>query len=221
MVKWRRALVPSVLLSALFALLIGAAVIIGKQFPPRNTAILARHPACSLPCLLGVTPGSTSRAAAISTIGVIAEFPPDQAGTSFGFSIPDDSGSFITGLFIFDDQDIVQYVRLYTRRWNGLGITLGDLMPDVPPSGVYQSCRSVYPVRLLLAYDGSPQISLAAVVDRVVSPRSPVSMIAVSSQPDMFAQTLATVASGGCHIPSEWQGFGSLWLYNRPMIAPA
>lgn len=214
--KWQHVLFQFVLLSALFALLISAAVATGRQAPPRHNSILAQHPACALPCLLGITPGQTRREDAIALISPIAEYPLDQTGLSFGFNIPDEAGRFITGLLIFDGAGVVQYIRLYTRRWSGLGLRLGDLMLEMPPSNVYRSCSDIYPVRLLLAYDGSPQVSVAAVVDRVVSPHAPVSMIAVSAQEDMFAQTLASVVSGGCHIPSEWQGFGGVWLYDRP-----
>jgi hypothetical protein len=216
--KWQLLLVPLIVLCILFALLAGAAVTVGREYPARDMSLLAQHQACALPCLLGITPGETRREVAIGLIGLIGEFPVDQTGSSFGFSIPDDQGNAITGLLLFDEAGVVQYIRLYTRRWSGLGMRLGDLMPQTPPSNVYRSCTDAFPVRLVLTYNSSPQINFASVVDRVVSPQSPVSMIAVSAQEDMFAQTVASVVSGGCHIPSAWHGFGSIWLYDRPMF---
>jgi hypothetical protein len=43
-------------------------------------------------------------------------------------------------------------------------------------------------------------------------------MIAVSADDDLFPQTLSTVFSGGCYIPSEWRGFGATWIYDRPDV---
>jgi hypothetical protein len=215
--QWR--LLALLLLFCVFwALLIGAAAALGRRLPPSNNHILMRDPACALPCLLDIIPGETRREDAINRLVADAQFPIDQTGFAFSFQIPDDQGHLMNGMLISDDFGRVQYTHLYTRRWDGLGVRLADVMPSQPPSDVYRSCSGTYPVRLMLTYEGDPRISITAIVRNRVSLVSPVSLIAVSADEDLFQQTLSTVFSAGCYIPSEWQGFGATWLYERPDV---
>jgi hypothetical protein len=208
------------LLYTLCALLASVAVALGRQLSPSSNYTLLAHGDCQLPCLLNVTPGETQRTTAMNALTALAEFPIDQSGAVWSFQLPDQEGNLINGTLISGEDGIIHYMRLYTRRWAGLGIRLGDLMQNerMHPSTVYRSCSDVYPVRLLLTYEGSPRISVAAVIADSVTPHSPVSMIDVSTNDEFFTQTLATVFSGGCYLPSSsaWRGFGRTWIYGPP-----
>lgn len=203
------------LIDALCVLLVGAAVTLGTQLPHPNNHILMPYPDCSLPCLLHITAGETRGTTARGALAMLADFPIDQTGAIWSFQLPDDQGNPINGVLISGEDDTVEHLRLYTRRWQGLGVTLGDLMQAgrMHPTQVYRSCSGTLPVRMLLTFEGDPQVSFAAIIDQRVSPFAPVSLISVSASDDYFPQTLATVFGSGCYIPSAWRGFASVWRY--------
>jgi hypothetical protein len=202
------------LMYSLCTLMVSTAVAMGRGLLPDNQHVLTLPRSCALPCIFGITPGETRRSQAVEGIAETAEFPVDQLGGALSFQTADDQGNLISGLIISDEDSIVQYARLYTRRWAGLGVRLGDLMRDrMPPTDVYRSCSGTFPARLLLTFEGTPRISFAAIIADGVSPFSPVSVIDVTTSDEFFVQTLATVFGNGCYIPSEWRGFGRTWLY--------
>jgi hypothetical protein len=211
----RRFAVVLFLIYMLGVLLIGMAIARGRGFPPDSQHMLMSERFCEIPCLLNITPGVTQRASALPVLAALADFPIDQTGTIWSFQFPDDEGNPISGTLISGEDGIVQYMRLYTRRWAGLGVRLGDLMQEgrMHPAEVYHSCSGIFPVRLLLTFEGDPRISVAAVIDGSVTPFDPVSLIDVSTSDEYFPQTLATVFGSGCAIPSEWHGFASEWRY--------
>lgn len=205
------------LIYALCALLVSTAVALGTQFPITNNHMLMPYRGCSLPCLLHITTGETRSTTARGVLSTLADFPIDQTGAIWSFQLPDDQGNLINGVIIAGQGDTVEHMRLFTRRWAGLGVTLGDLMlaGRTQPTQVYRSCSSAFPVRLLLTFEGEPQVSFAAVIDHRVTPFDPVSLIAVSTSDEYFPATLSTVFGGGCYLPFEWQGFASAWVYGR------
>jgi hypothetical protein len=203
----------------LCVLLAGIALALGRQLPPDNNHMLMPHRSCALPCLFGITPGETRRSEVFGGIIGMAQFPLDQLGGGLSFQLPDEQGNQISGMIISDAESIVQYARLYTRRWEGLGVRLGDLISDLmPPTDVYRSCSGTFPVRLLMAFDTNPQISIAAIISGDISPFSPISMIDVYTGDQYFVQTLATTFGNGCYIPSQWHGFGKTWLYDQQLL---
>jgi hypothetical protein len=214
----RRLAVFLFLIYALCFFFISTAIAFGRGLPSDNLHVLMPERFCELPCLLNITPGETQHAAALSQLSPLSNFPIDQGGTIWSFQLPDDGGNPISGTVISNDGGVVEYIRLYTRRWAGLGVQLGDLMQDerMQPTMVYRSCSGTFPVRLLFTFAGNPRISFAAIIDDSVTPYDPVSLIDVSTNDEYFPQTLSTLFGGGCYLPFEWQGFASTWRYGEP-----
>lgn len=203
------------LIYALCALMVSTAVALGRGLPSDNQHVLMLPRSCALPCIFGIIPGETRRSQALGVLATLADFPIDQSGAIWSFQLPDAQGNLINGVLISGEEDVVEDMRLYTRRWAGLGVTLGDLMQEdsMYPTQVYRSCSGTFPVRLLLSFEGEPQVSFAAIISDSVTPFAPVSLIDVSTSDEYFPQTLATLFGNGCYIPSEWRGFASAWLY--------
>jgi hypothetical protein len=215
--------VTLLLVYALCALLVGTAIALGRGLPADNQHMLMPERFCQFPCLLNITPGETRRTTALGVLATLADFPIDQSGSIWSFQLPDDEGNLINGTVISGEDGVVQYMRLYTRRWAGLGVRLGDLMEEgrIYPTQVFRSCSGTFPVRLLLTFSGEPRISFAAIIDDSVTPFDPVSLIDVATSNVYFTQTLATIFGSGCYLPSEWRGFAPAWLYgDQPLPFP-
>lgn len=211
---WKHLSGFTMLLSLLWSALVAFAILLGRQAPPLRHFILPAS--CRLPCLLNVIPGETARQDAFALLVPYTTFPVDQTGAMFAFRLDDNEISPTNGLMISNDMGIVEYIRLYTRRWAGFGLRLGDVMPLAAPSAVYRSCTDSYPIRILLTFEGSTRVSFAVVVHDALSPRSPVTMIEVSTNEAYFQESLASVFGTGCYLPSEWRGFAAAWQYARP-----
>ncbi len=154
-------------LTALGALAIFGARLIGQMQPPSDELAGLHLTDCALPCWLGITPGETSYEAAVQRISTAYPqvVPPAQATTDMHFNVETPFGQILLSA---DRRGVVHRMTIHT--FNLRGVTLGSVVSLLgaptwrvgrPPTVIYYGCETYLTVVAGRSADGGWQQPIA------------------------------------------------------------
>lgn len=190
-----------------FALLTGLAAGWGKV-SSRPTSFITANP-CALPCVFGITPGTTNSDEALAIMEQVA---PDNftyspvSATALFFRIDGDTGSVLGQItFNLPNNSLVRSAGFSPfGAEDDLG-SLGDLMAaGLRPTRVFRSCDTFIP-RMLIAFGDEAQVMAELRLGDRLRPETPITFLRVStSGSTTFTEALT---SFGCNVETGWRGF--------------
>ncbi|MBE2271694.1 MAG: hypothetical protein IAE80_25900 [Anaerolinea sp.] len=214
----RQAFILIAALSLIFALLIGAASMIGGGIPTASSEATAvgLNP-CQLPCVYGITPGTTDRTNAFAAVDQIALNRSFLTMTRTSFTLPNS----VLGLLTFDQQDeqaTVSSVGLFSMSTRIDALEIGEFSDLLK--------RGWLPERVFLTCDVPAEVEMFVTMDNGhVLTRIPLTEIGVNAP--VLSFTMYSVNGGAdqfmdnnveCLVEKHWIGFASAWRY---LQAPA
>jgi hypothetical protein len=197
-----------------FTLSIGVARTLGAARPLHVTSLLADNP-CTLPCLWGITPGTSTRADVLTILPETTGQPVADVGAGLLYFTIDagDRGS-AQGVVLIDlgDRTTVQTVRLSPLTQGHPIATLADaLLYGLPPRSVYRTCAGITPIRLLIIFGDDAELMVEALFPERLLPAQPLTLFDLSVRNIRSAYDAR--ASFGCSVETGWLGFVPRWRY--------
>lgn len=191
-------------------------VTVGAVFATRISAVpphvsLLTSNTCTLPCIFGVTPGSSVRDDAMIAFqrAAVSYSYYNPVGRTYPTHESTHPVMFMAYMY-FGDPFIgdVRTLQLFqTAGTRSLGY-LGDfLLAGYQPARVLTACQDdKYALILLNGQDWFLQVKL----DPVIRPDAAVSLISTSSDSAVMARSMDNF---GCATESVWMGFAPQWKY--------
>jgi hypothetical protein len=206
------------LVVVLCALLVGAALDLGRRQPaPPNTSLLSL-PGCTVPCTFGIVPGTTDRTAAQAAVEQASNRPYQIDSERILFDLGGATGQ--VDFSFMSSQRVGAFIVYRSSESPTLGALSDLLLAGYQPQRVVRSCVGTTPRLMGITFGFTNRVfgiedrmSIVVEVKTELSPNTPINILEIRAPNVNFDSALASIP---CMVETEWQGFAPLWHYFRP-----